>query len=285
VADVPSAPHENGGGGGENTRRQRRHTYMPRTDYNWNFAPYIKYLLFPIDRSTDDDSSFIKQVILGRSNRLGLGPVNCCSTSPAQSFLISGPDGSHDQIDVRSGTAYKFGNGASSLARGWVDLSEQVPHLMHRNWEPVYTHTHSIHESAFVLYGRHKCFVTLPRRISFGQVIYRTAINADFCRRLSLNLFYHSEMAVSHFNGFRSDHCKALASYTSYAWLLLVQLQLHLDLDDFGWLLPVSCIILSFNCIRKEFSNPCAIRGPVYACRCSQQRGEIGSEGTAFSRG
>jgi hypothetical protein len=47
-------------------------------------------------------------------------------------------------------------------------------------------------------------------------------------------LFHHSKMAVSHMNSSTPDHHQVQASYTSYAWLLLVQSPVHLDLDDFG---------------------------------------------------
>jgi hypothetical protein len=41
-------------------------------------------------------------------------PANHCWPSPAQSFLVSGPVGIHDQICVHSKTVYVFGNGVSS---------------------------------------------------------------------------------------------------------------------------------------------------------------------------
>jgi hypothetical protein len=38
----------------------------------------------------------------------GPSPENCCWASPAQSFLVSGPVGTHDQIYVRSKNVYVF---------------------------------------------------------------------------------------------------------------------------------------------------------------------------------
>jgi hypothetical protein len=43
------------------------------------------------------------------------GPGNCCWPSPAQSFFVSGPVGTHDQIFVSSKTIYAFGNGGGGL--------------------------------------------------------------------------------------------------------------------------------------------------------------------------
>jgi hypothetical protein len=47
--------------------------------------------------------------------------------------------------------------------RGGVGLSEQAPHLLHRNSSRVYQHSHSIQIRAFVLCTRYKLtsFVTL----------------------------------------------------------------------------------------------------------------------------
>jgi hypothetical protein len=50
--------------------------------------------------------------------------VNCCRSSPAQSFLASGPVGTNDNIFVRSKTIYVFGDGASSWTTGWVGPSQ-----------------------------------------------------------------------------------------------------------------------------------------------------------------
>jgi hypothetical protein len=44
-------------------------------------------------------------------NDVGPGPVNYCWPSSAQSFLFSGPVGTHDPIFVRFKTVYVFGNG------------------------------------------------------------------------------------------------------------------------------------------------------------------------------
>jgi hypothetical protein len=68
----------------------------------------------------------------------------------------------------------------------------------------------------------------------------RFPINEGCCSRLFLNLCNYSETAVSQLNGRRSHRRHVEASYTSYAWLLLVQYHIHLDLRGLGLLLPVS---------------------------------------------
>jgi hypothetical protein len=60
------------------------------------------------------------------------------------------------------------------------------------------------------------------------------SVNAGSCSRLCLNLFEHNKTKLV--------SCTAIgltaASYTSYAWLLLVQYHVHLDLHGLGLLLP-----------------------------------------------
>jgi hypothetical protein len=90
-----------------------------------------------------------------------------------------------------------------------------------------------------------------------------TSVNACFCSRLHLNLFCHSETAVSHLNGPRHDCRQVQAPNNSYAWLLLVQLHVQLDLHGFGWILPSSCIISLCNRTRKKFLKPYALRGSL----------------------
>jgi hypothetical protein len=81
-----------------------------------------------------------------------VSPGNFCWPSPAQSFLISDPVGTCDQILVRSKTVYMFGNGVSSSTRGEVSFSEYAPHLLHGNSARVYRHSCSVQARAFVLY-------------------------------------------------------------------------------------------------------------------------------------
>jgi hypothetical protein len=60
--------------------------------------------------------------------------------------------------------------------------------------------------------------------ISYKEII----CNTDLCNSICLNLFNHSETAVSHLKGRSPDHRQV---YTFYAWF--VELQEHFDLDDF----------------------------------------------------
>jgi hypothetical protein len=58
----------------------------------------------------------------------------------------------------------------------------------------------------------------------------RTSVNAGSSGRLCLNLFNHSETAVSHLNGRTPDRREVQASYISYAWILLANCT-HIVLD------------------------------------------------------
>jgi hypothetical protein len=130
---------------------------------------------------------------------------------------------------------------------GFVFLSKAL-HLLHRSFVWLYPQSHSIQLRASVLCGYHTCFVTLLQRTIVMQDIHRTSVNAGFRSRLCPDLFYHPEMADSH--GPRPDHCEVWAPYI---WQLLVKLRIFLDLGDFGWRLPPSCIILLCHLTRKEF--------------------------------
>lgn len=54
----------------------------------------------------------------------------------------------------------------------------------------------------------------------------------------------NSETAVGHLNDRRLDRRQGQVSYASSTYPLLVQLHIHLDFGDSGWLLPV-CIIFT----------------------------------------
>jgi hypothetical protein len=45
-------------------------------------------------------------------------------------------------------------------------------------------------------------------------------------------LFYHPETAISHLTGRRPDHHQIKHRNACFAWLILVQLHMHLDLGD-----------------------------------------------------
>jgi hypothetical protein len=57
-------------------------------------------------------------------NNQNAASVNCCWSSPAQSFLVSSPVGTNDQISIRFKTVYVFVYGVISSTRGGVGLSE-----------------------------------------------------------------------------------------------------------------------------------------------------------------
>jgi hypothetical protein len=59
---------------------------------------------------------------------------NGCWTSPAQSFFVPGPVGTHDLIYIRSKTVYMFGFGVASSTRVGVGLSDKTPHWLHHNF-------------------------------------------------------------------------------------------------------------------------------------------------------
>jgi hypothetical protein len=50
--------------------------------------------------------------------------VICCWSSPAKLFVALGPDGTHNQIFVRSKNSGVFGNGVFSSTRGGFGLFE-----------------------------------------------------------------------------------------------------------------------------------------------------------------
>jgi hypothetical protein len=50
----------------------------------------------------------------------------------------------------------------------------------------------------------------------------------------TVNLLYQPETAVSYLNVHRPVHRQVEASYASYAWLPLAQLNVLLDISDFG---------------------------------------------------
>jgi hypothetical protein len=83
--------------------------------------------------------------------------------------------------------------------------------------------------------------------------MHRISLNAGFCSRLCLNLYNFSETAVSQLNGRRPDRRQVQASYTSYAWLLLIQCHVHSDSRGLGLILPVSYIIYLYSHTSKEF--------------------------------
>jgi hypothetical protein len=95
------------------------------------------------------------------TNKLQTGSVVGCWSSPAQSFLVSSPVGTHDLIYLSSKTVYVFGNGVFPSTRGTVCLSEEAPRLLHRSFALVCTHSHSVQVRAFVLYGHHTRFISL----------------------------------------------------------------------------------------------------------------------------
>jgi hypothetical protein len=59
-----------------------------------------------------------------RNDKTQSSPVNCYWPSPAESFLVSSPAGTHDLIYVRSKTVYEYVNGAQPSTRRGVCLSE-----------------------------------------------------------------------------------------------------------------------------------------------------------------
>jgi hypothetical protein len=71
------------------------------------------------------------------------------------------------------------------------------------------------------------------------QDTHRTSVNAGFY----INVFSHSDTAVSHLNGRRPGGPDHPQVYVPYSWLLLVRLQAHLDLQDFGCGLPFNGIL------------------------------------------
>jgi hypothetical protein len=108
----------------------------------------------------------------------------------------------------------------------------------------MYPHPRRAQVRAFVPYGHHNTrFVTLLQWIKLMQVTHRISLNA---------LTHFTTRNGSHLNGSRPEHRQDEASYASYAWLLILQLHVHLNLHDFGWLLPLSCII---SCLIAHVRN------------------------------
>jgi hypothetical protein len=124
---------------------------------------------------------------------------------PAQSFFGSGLVGTPEQIFIRSKAIYVFGNVSSLFhkRKGWSFWVDAI--LLRRNLPRVYPHS-QLPVRALVLYGHHTRFVTVLQWVTFMQDIHRTSVNASFCFRLCVNLFYYSGTAVSHLNGRRPDH-------------------------------------------------------------------------------
>jgi hypothetical protein len=56
----------------------------------------------------EDGSRNVDFVEIGFTSPVQSSVVNCCWSSPAQSYLVSGPVETHDQIFVRSKTVYVF---------------------------------------------------------------------------------------------------------------------------------------------------------------------------------
>jgi hypothetical protein len=57
-------------------------------------------------------------------------PVNCCWSSPAQWFLVSGPAGTHNLICVRFKIVYVFGNWVSSSTRVWPERERHFTRIV-----------------------------------------------------------------------------------------------------------------------------------------------------------
>jgi hypothetical protein len=69
------------------------------------------------------------------------------------------------------------------------------------------------------------------------------SINEGLWSRLCLNLRNYSETAVTQLNGRRPDHRHVQATYTCYAWLILVQYHALFDLHGSGLIVRVSYVI------------------------------------------
>jgi hypothetical protein len=125
----------------------------------------------------------------------------------ASTVVFCFPDsvGTHDQISVHSKIVYVFGNGVSSSTRGGVGLSEQAPHLLHRNLARVYPHSQRP--------GTGICTLWTSYTLCYLQDIPRTCVTAGFCSKLWLNLFYQLETAVCHLN----RHYEELIAYFAFS--------------------------------------------------------------------
>jgi hypothetical protein len=151
--------------------------------------------------------------------------------------------------------------------------------LLHRNFAGVYTHSRRDQVRAFVLYGHRTRVVTSLHLIILMQDIHKTSLNAGFCSKLCLNLFYCSETEVRQMNGRRPDHRQVEVPYGSYAWLLLLKLHVRLGLNDFGLLLPVFYITLSSMCRNNQYQHQGIHLGPpnketIYGMSPQQQTTE-----------
>jgi hypothetical protein len=84
-------------------------------------------MVLPVTTNNSNKNDRMESLILGRIYTCMSSPVESNKlllVSPAQSFLVSGPVGTHDLIYVRSKTVYVFVNGVSFSTRGGVGVSE-----------------------------------------------------------------------------------------------------------------------------------------------------------------
>jgi hypothetical protein len=132
--------------------------------------------------------------------------VNCCWSSPAQSFLVSSLFGNHDLIYDNSNTIYVIGNGAPSSRRGGVFPFEYEIYFLCRRFTRVYPQSRSFRVKVFVPFRHHTHTVTLLREQTLCS-LYTGHLSTSFCSILRLNLFYHSDMAVCplNINSFRTS--------------------------------------------------------------------------------
>jgi hypothetical protein len=93
-------------------------------------------------------------------------PVQYIAAGPRQHSRHSW-FGTHDEIFVRSKIVYAFGNGISSPMRGGIGLSEQSPHLLHRNCARVLLHSRSVQVKPFVYYGHHTRRAIVLQSVTF----------------------------------------------------------------------------------------------------------------------
>jgi hypothetical protein len=113
----------------------------------------------------------------------------------AQSCLVSGLVGTHEQIFIRSKTVYVVGNESFIfLEDGLVVLSRRQICCIVVSHDCTRTHTASS-----------KSICTLWTPYTLCHFITMNSIYAGFCCRLCVNLFYHSETVVSHLKGRRAD--------------------------------------------------------------------------------
>jgi hypothetical protein len=79
------------------------------------------------------------------------------------------------------------------------------------------------------------------KSLLYKVYVRRFSVNGSLCSRLCLTLFNCSETAVSQLISRRPGRPKNQASYTSWAWLLIMKYHVHFDLHYLELLLPVSC--------------------------------------------